>query len=157
MITMMSRFEIITTSISPSTTSITIVSGAALMVSAPTGVMFRRIDGERILVAERRFDQVEELDQEIPDVDALGDDESQVERQLQPPAHEQDSGYRTQVRCGHGGRVTSRESPGVTETRPRGTRSAVRQGMERASKFSIAGSADGIPGGCGVRFAPRRR
>ena len=45
-------------------------------------------DGQRRLAAERRLDQVPELEQEVPDVDALGRDQAQVKRQLQPAAHE---------------------------------------------------------------------
>ena len=55
---MISRFEIITTSIRPSTTSMTSVSGGALTVSAPAGVTFLRIMLQRVLAAERRLDQM---------------------------------------------------------------------------------------------------
>jgi hypothetical protein len=84
--TMISRLLIITTSIRPSTTSMITVSlslgtqPAALVADAGD----QRV--QRVLVAERGFDEVRQLHPEVKDVHALRHDQAQVQRQLQPAA-----------------------------------------------------------------------
>ena len=88
MMTMISRLEIITTSIRPSTTSMMVASlslvgrGRAGHGDGVEDVLQRR------LVAHRRADQVFQFHPEMEHVDALGQDQAEVERQLQPAAHE---------------------------------------------------------------------
>ena len=53
---------------------------------------------QRGLAAEGGLDQVHQLDPEVEDVDRLRDDQAEVQRQLQPPAHEDEVGQRPQ-RC----------------------------------------------------------
>src|SRR5678816_3346400 len=92
--TMISRFEIITTSIRPRTASMITVSlsfGAAPLAAAHRGT-----------------EQVDQLDPEVIDVDALGEDQSQVERQLQPAGQEYEVGQWPESSGRRGGRGSHR-------------------------------------------------
>ena len=64
---------------------------------------FGSYDAALMNVSERRLDQAQGLDQEVIDVRGLRDDQAEIERQLQPPAHEQQARQRLQLRIGSGG------------------------------------------------------
>jgi len=52
----------------------------------------------RFEVAHRGLQQVDQLEPELPDVDALGDNQAEVEWQLKPPTHEDQLRKRAQAR-----------------------------------------------------------
>jgi hypothetical protein len=98
---MISRLEIITTSISASTTSMMTVSFSG---DRRGGLVADAGDQrlQRGLAAEGGFDQVPQLDQEVHHVHRLRGDQAQVQRQLQPAAGEDQVGQGAQ-RGGLGG------------------------------------------------------
>ncbi len=96
-ITMINRFEIMTTSIRPSTTSMMVVS-VSLVGRDRTGHGDDVEDViERIDIADGGADQVFQFDPEMEDVDALRQDQAQVERQLQPAAGKNQSVQRGEL------------------------------------------------------------
>jgi len=63
---------------------------------------------QRLAAAHRGTEQVDQLDPEVIDVDALGEDQSQVERQLQPAGQEYEVGQWPESSGRRGGRRSHR-------------------------------------------------